>query len=347
MYKDIEAFTAKLRETMEDSLEMINEEDNFTFTGISDTVAKNLTVSLSESIDFEMHGIDVYSQDNICGQFGSATSTDLDIFIVLDTPMYKKFRDAVRNYLSVWLEGMISARSSMDYTHADIHFVTISDGVVDWTESNNPTEMNNAIYTTYKYHQMNTVSVLGDYRDCPVKRLVRPEIGIKALKSIRSLITYFSRTHLKEDLYGVLFDDSLKSRIDTIIQVYDSNGGILSDIDTFNKPNTKDEDILKSIAMMFLQLSQMIEGKEVVYTKEKFIGDDYAIFMPTLLRFETETVNERMQKASLDQLIYDCLEGMLEIIDIDENGYVKIKDDRHIYDIRKEKILSIGEYLCV
>lgn len=344
----IEILTQDLKKTFMDGVERIQNYDMMDFKEVIDLVAKNVSLSLyhDEDVDSVVSEISI-GVLNICGQFGSSDSTDMDFFIVLPEEKSPAFMNAVREYYKIWFKGMIKARG-MEYTGADIQFITVnSSGNVDWAEKGNETEINNAIFNTYPYHYLNMSHREGKFRECPIKSELEDEIGIKALKTVRSLLTFVSRTRHRDNSKNLLFKDDLSSRVEYILSEY-QNDGFLSDIKDFNKPNISNEDILKSITFSFIQLHAMINNLKVPYTKhqaiwnEKIEGNiykpEYHLLAPFLLRYTEKSKIATYDDCikALDCLIKNTLESLLGMISYEKNGIIHVNGDKHHYHVRKE-----------
>lgn len=347
---NVEQLVTLLKESFMDSVEKIQDHDLEDFKHIIETISRNISLSLlTDEVETLLSGIDL-GVDNICGQFGSPTSRDMDFFVVLSEPKPKVFLDAVREYYKLWISGMFQARM-MEYTGVDIQFITVdSEGVVDWAEKGNITEINNAIFHTYKYHSINMIHRLGEYRECPVKREVPQEIGIKALKTVRSLITFLSRTEYRDVCKRLLFEESLSGRTEAIKQLIATNG-LISSLESFEKPKHSDEDILKSITFSFIQLAALVDKHPVPFTKNAALstpspeGNDHWEFAPIILNYTSDYISDtRETKIALDALIYYVLDRVSELITYENDGVVGLEGDEHVYLVRKEEPYNMNLY---
>ncbi len=337
----LEELTQQLRDTMEECLDSLDFSEKVTFGEVVDDVGRNITLGLSKDIDLEKYGIDLDELVNNCGQFGSTSSRDVDLFVMLDDYPSLSLMKAIERYLKLWVSGMISARN-LPYENVDIQFILVEDGIVQWSNKGNESEINNSIFYTFHHHALNSNSLARTLRDCPVKRPVRPEVGIKALKTVRSLLTYLSRTDAGTELSPLLFTSSLRHRCNEICDFIDENDGLLANITTFNKPNLSDFDVVKSIAFSFMQLNQLLDNAPVMYAKEDIIAsEEYLVLSALLLGDGNKYVPAERAIVGLDCLIHDTLRLIAECDFVHESdGNVHFEDDAFEYSVRNEMVTN-------
>lgn len=333
----LEKLSTTLRETMNACIESLDGIETIVFSETIDNVGRNITLGLSKDIDLDRYGIDLSRLVNNCGQFGSTSSRDIDLFVVLDELPSTKLVKSISAYLTLWVEGMVEVRG-LDYDKVDIQFIMLDNGVVSWSSLGNEPEVNNAIYYTYSNHLLNNNSVTGTLRECPVKEPVPLEMGIKLIKCVRSLITFLSRTKYREELLPLLYGDSMIERCRVLYDFMEGNDGLLSEVGTLNKPNLPDEDIYKSIAFSFIQLNQIIDNEPVTYTKEDIIySESYAILAPLILQYESKYMPLDSALVGLDCLISDTLHMVFNGLLTEENGVIYCRGDKHGYYVKSEK----------
>lgn len=332
--------TAQLRECFEDIIITIPDNEIDYFNEVLDIISKNIGSSFidDESMKF------VFNQENICGQFGSTNSKDLDMFITLKHKVSSSFMNAVKKYYTLWLTQILDMRGH-HISKVDIQFIVVDDseGIVSWSSKGNESEINNAIFHTYRYHALNYNITDSSIRACPVRHELHQDVGVKALKMIRSLITFLSRAEnkytqerLSDYFKKLLFEQSFTHRIHMVREYVEYNKGLISNIDTFNKPNHSDEDILKSLSFGFIQLYQLLLEEDVPFTKNQCIESDYCMLMPLILRYNSDHAPREATTKMLDAIIVECIDLLFDRIESDANGVLQLIDDEHCYDVIKE-----------
>lgn len=311
----------------------------------------------------EQHGIDLTSQErqeliyyvdnavnnmascerkipvsgNVLGRFGSPNSNDIDLFFLLKEEKSTKFTDIITNYLQQKINDIVGDEHAkkLDFT-----YITTHRGQVNWvSHGGNIAEINNAIFHTYKNHILNYDLGENAYRDCPVTSEANVDVGIKAITSVRALLTIISRTAHGPIVKRQLLSKSLTKRIDTLLQIHEESG-IFSSVEETLEKNQSDESLLKDVAFSFIQLDALINDKLVPYTKNAVFNTEHTELLPFVFELANFTNVYSPNLVKLDDFIAKTLSDVKELIEVDGEGVVKMKNDHNSYDIRKEYALN-------
>jgi hypothetical protein len=126
---------------------------------------------------------------------GSENSLDHDIYVILDSPVNgKEAKDICRTY-----------------KEHNANLITIKNGIVDWCYKGTLDECNNSIISTYSLHEQSIENPI----TTPVKRLY----GLKMLRTIRGILSYFSRTEHRKEVKKALRSDDLNFKISVLEQL--------------------------------------------------------------------------------------------------------------------------------
>lgn len=177
--------------------------------------------------------------------FGSEDSVDVDAMVIVPEPLTNK--DSKDFIKSVQPDGY------------DVNICTISDGHVDWCYKGTPDELNNCLYSTYNLHEQSVAN--------PVNSLVERDVGLKAVRTMRGILSYASRTKLRPIIKTALKDDSLYVKLDAIYNIvlnYAQNSVFVDMI--FNNPKALPTHVSKFLAYQTIQTLALYDGIEV-FTK--------------------------------------------------------------------------------
>lgn len=269
---------------------------------------------------------------NVLGQYGSGNSTDVDLFFLLKDVKDTSFTNKIEQFF----EQMVNdAVGDEERKKIDITFITVKQGEVNWSNKGNEAEINNAIYHTFGLHTFNYDLGSTSYRESPVLCEVQSDVGIKAIKTIRALLTIISRTTHKRMSKMSVFNKSLTARIENLQTALDEQGIFMAIDDTLGK-NQSDSELLKDVAFSFIQLDALLDGKPVPYTKNAIFNTEHQEMLPLIFGM-TDFENAYSPKlANLDTLIAKCIDKVKERIIMDEDGVIKFEGDDNAYDIKKE-----------
>lgn len=199
----------------------------------------------------------------IIGKFihGSEDSLDVDIVYQLDEEM--DFR-LCKKYCET-LDG-------------NPNLMVVRDGVVSWCYKGSIDETNNGLFETIPLHEQEFEN--------PIKRKVERNLGLKAIRATRGIISHLSRSCFRTDVKASLVG-SFETRIE-LMKTLD-----LSKIEFDSLyANMSGADIKKLIAFQIGQTLALIDGVEL-FTKRE-IGERYCDLRPYLYREDcsVETLNE-------------------------------------------------------
>ena len=101
---------------------------------------------------------------------GSKDSLDHDVYVIFDhIPSFKEAKSYCQS-----LTGM------------NPNILVIQDGVVSWSFKGTEDECNNSLFYTYHLHEQD--------QEIPVTRIVERDLDLKLVRTVRGLLSYFSRT---------------------------------------------------------------------------------------------------------------------------------------------------------
>jgi hypothetical protein len=180
--------------------------------------------------------------------FGSGDSTDYDILVMVPriSPVIQEnkiFLDRLDEELSeIFTDKPVNANLGV-----------AKDGVLVDCHKGTTDELNNVLYYTYHLHEQSFPN--------PVKRPVERDLGVKAERACRVILSFFSRSDKRTEIKM-----ALRSGLDVKIKVL-SNIDFLMDQD-FGTKKDKVEDIYKTIAFQLGQVFCLVDDKEPYsYTK--------------------------------------------------------------------------------
>lgn len=217
---------------------------------------------------------------------------------------------------------------SMKKGNENLNIGVIENGVISKCFKGTIDELNNAIYCTYGLHEQDT--------ELHIDRMVERDIYLKVIRSVRSILSHFSksclRVKIKKALKGT-WEERLYALRD--ISLLDSDE---VDLDNLN-PNMSGRDVMKLVAFQIGQCRGLFDGVEL-YTKNE-IGERYSVLKKYLDRDsdDWETLSHALW------FFYESLLHNLKIVDSDlvESGRVVFHDGEYRneveYDLKLEKKL--------
>ncbi|MGH1383793.1 hypothetical protein [Kordia sp.] len=185
-------------------------------------------------------------------QYGSKSSTDIDVIIVLPKAEMPSTQEERKRKLK-----QLKLHFQLDWNAI---FVVIEDGILvdtiytkSWIDS-----LNNAFYHTHKHHEQ--------LFKIPVTRTVKRNKTLAIYKAVRTILTMLTRTHLRTKVRPIIrgihpFQLKLE-----VLKTID-----FSKIESFNQKNTPDADAWKIIAFYLVQNELLITQNIEVYSKEKLL----------------------------------------------------------------------------
>lgn len=230
--------------------------------------------------------------------FGSENSLDYDVIIdVKDIPQNI---DAAHNICKYW-----NAELSKILTDKPLNcnLGTFEDGTLVDCFKGTVDELNNCIFYTYANHKQ--------YFPNPISNAVVRDVDEKILRVARFLITFYSRTHLREKIKAALRGD-LRLKL-----------SVLKEIDfvsmtQFPGKKEKTEDIYKVIAFQFGQMFSLVDGYDSdSYTKNGVIKN-----YPELATFLNRNVITTTDLEALNKYLkrfIDLIESKIDYIKLMEH----------------------------
>ncbi len=185
--------------------------------------------------------------------FGSETSIDLDVCFFVDT-----IKSTAENHAKV---AELVAQTQFDTDKkVNANLAVVQDGIVLDCFKGIKDELNNSLYETYYLHVQPYESL--------VTKMVDRDVDLKMIRCARTVVSYFTRTHLRTAAKEALGSD-FESKINFLKTIK------LNQFTDFGKHGTPIE-IYKSIAFQLGQTLALMDDLEV-FTKESI-----AIAYPTL-----------------------------------------------------------------
>ncbi|WP_420575068.1 hypothetical protein [Kordia sp.] len=185
-------------------------------------------------------------------QYGSKSSTDVDVIIVLPKAAMPATQEERKRKLK-----QLKTDFQLNWNAI---FVVIEDGILvdtiytkSWVDS-----LNNAFYHTHKYHEQ--------LFEIPVTRTIKRNKTLAIYKAVRTILTMLTRTHLRPKVRPIIRGiHPFQLKLD-ILQTID-----FSEIETFHQKNTPDADAWKIIAFYMMQNELLITQNIEVYSKEEIL----------------------------------------------------------------------------
>lgn len=184
---------------------------------------------------------------------GSEDSLDVDAYRIIDKP------------LSISEAKKITDNDSF----YNLNLITIENGVVNWCYKGTVDECNNSIIATFDLHEQEGQN--------PILHKLEREKGLKVIRTIRGLLSYFSRTEHRKIIKESLRSNDILFKLNTLESIN------LLDINDFKK-NTNIE-VYKFIAFQIAQTYSLIKDNEEIFTKNG-VRKKYPLLTPYIDRTE-------------------------------------------------------------
>ena len=193
---------------------------------------------------------------------GSENSLDVDIFVIVDKPYTNQAaKELCEEYFP---------------RNANLIMIDRKYGYCSWCYKGTKDECNNAILATFDLHEQTLL-------ENPIRLKVIRNKDEKVLRTIRGILSYYSRTHHRTLIKRALRTDDIDFKISVLKQIdYIS-------IDNFVK-NTKIE-VYKFLAFQLGQTLALVENDVELFTKNKVI-EYYPELKPYLMREENSNVTD-------------------------------------------------------
>lgn len=170
---------------------------------------------------------------------GSEDSLDKDVYVVIPEPILNL------QECKVLCESYIGLNANL---------ICITDGQLSWCYKGTLDECNNSILATYNLHKENT-------EPCPITSPMTRDWRLKLDRTVRGLLSYFSRTEHRVAIKAALKSDSLSEKLDALKLIN------LQAIPNFGKKG-ENKDVYKFIAFQIVQTCSLIEYGDEIFTKQ-------------------------------------------------------------------------------
>jgi hypothetical protein len=162
------------------------------------------------------------------------------------------------------------------------NILILENGVVSSCFKGTPDELNNSLLTTFKLHKQ------PHYEENPIKLKIERIVGLKVVRSLRSLLTRVSRSKWRKDVKYALKSLNLNHYINA-----------LSKIDFNGMKDLLDIEDCKSLAYQIGQTLALLEGTEIFTKKEVsnyFPSLEFFIYRSKDSLDHLDILNEYLQK---------------------------------------------------
>lgn len=135
----------------------------------------------------------------------------------------------------------------------NLNILVLKDGYVDWCFKGTEDECNNSLFLTYGLHKQEHPN--------PIKSVVTPNLELKIVRTIRGLLSYFSRTELRSVIKEALRSDNFLVKLNALKQC-----SLSYDVDF--KKSTHVE-VMKFYAFQLAQTMALIDKGVFLFTKSQ------------------------------------------------------------------------------
>ncbi len=227
---------------------------------------------------------------------GSENSLDKDVYVVIPQSLPMK-----------------EAKKLCDsFKEINANLITIENGKVNWVYKGTVDECNNSILATYNLHKQDV--------DCPVTQKAERAYAQKMLRTIRGLLSYVSRTELRETIKAALVTSNLDEKVAALKQIN------LNEIADFGKSPVIET--YKFYAFQMGQTLALLEDNIELFTKNS-VAQYYPELSDYLARKEaspeklqqflerlTSFVEKNYKKVDDKQLYFTTFHGKKEVVDV-------------------------------
>jgi hypothetical protein len=230
---------------------------------------------------------------------GSENSLDKDVYVIIPEPLPMK-----------------EAKKLCDsFKEINANLITIENGKVNWVYKGTVDECNNSILATYNLHQQDI--------DCPVTVKAERAYAQKMLRTVRGLLSYVSRTELRETIKAALVTSSMDQKVEAMKQIN------LNAIADFGK-----SPIIETYKFYAFQMGQtlaLLEDNVELFTKNS-VAQYYPELADYLARKETSP--EKLQ--TFFERVTAFVESSYKRVDDKELYFTKFHGKKEVFDVRKE-----------
>lgn len=233
---------------------------------------------------------------------GSENSLDKDAYVIIPSILEKN-----------------AAKKLCDsFTEINANLLVIENGQVKWSYKGTIDECNNSILATYDLHSQNYENPItqGMTRDC----------GLKMLRTVRGLLSYNSRTHLRNHIKKALTTYDFDEKIDVLKMIN------LNEINDFEKNPIIE--VYKFFAFQMGQTLALLEDGVELFTKNK-VAEYYPTLAPYLNREESPSTNLQL---FLDRFV-DFVSKSYKNVEHQRLVVTNFHGVKQILDPKNEKVL--------
>ncbi len=219
----------------------------------------------------------------------------------------------------------------------DIQYVRIQNGNVVWSSKGDPVEINNAIFNTYECHPFNYHYRSNEIFPRHVVSEVEPDLGIKALKTVRGMLTTISRTTFRTEVKKLLFCKTFIGKLDFLSYHSSSEKGLFAQIESFDK-NQKTVDLYKDICFSNIQLNAILTHQPVPYTKDDVLFSAYSGYYRLIYKIAENDMPNLDDRELLDSLVHINIDLLKDYLVKDNNGMIQFNGNANVYNVKTESI---------
>jgi hypothetical protein len=199
--------------------------------------------------------------------FGSPSSVDLDVVVFVAGVGTIHESSQQCKHFSTALQSKTNTAKTIN-----VNLAVVEGGVISDVFKGTFDELNNALYHTYLNHEQ--------FHPQLVTRLLERDLDMKIVRSVRKLVSCFTRTHLRPKAKQAL-KEGLVERISFLKTI------VFSDIESYGKYGAAPE-VHKLIAFTIAQTQALLAGVEL-YSKEE-AGQRYPNLKIYLIRSEDAVI---------------------------------------------------------
>lgn len=233
---------------------------------------------------------------------GSENSLDKDAYVIIPNI----------------LEKNASKKLCDSFTEINANLLVIENGQVKWSYKGTIDECNNSILATYDLHSQ-------DYEN-PITQKMTRNCGLKLLRTVRGLLSYNSRTHLRNHIKKALTTYDFDEKIDVLKMVN------LNEIKDFEKNPIIE--VYKFFAFQMGQTLALLEDGVELFTKNK-VAEYYPTLAPYLNREESPSTNLQL---FLDRFV-DFVSKSYKNVEHQRLVMTNFHGVKQILDPKNEKVL--------
>lgn len=182
---------------------------------------------------------------------GSEDSLDHDIYVILPEQVDNK----------------VAKEICRSYRYYNANLLTISNGQVSWCYKGTVDECNNSLFNTYDLHEQTIEN--------PVTSLLKRQYGLKMVRTIRGILSYFSRTEKRKEVKKALRSECMNFKIEVLESLN------ISETTDYQKASVTE--VYKFLAFQLGQTIALLKDNKELFTKSA-VANYYPDLQNFLLR---------------------------------------------------------------